>query len=92
VTETRPANRDAAHADYRRQARRIRRVFAKQPESRVRALCELARDVDARRTEGGAPEPVISLPARAAQTFAERVRERMDGPLLRYSHRARLIR
>ena len=58
----------------------------------MRALRELASAADATRIETATPEPVLPLPAGAAQTFAELVRQRMDGPVLRYSHRARLIR
>lgn len=38
------------------------------------------------------PDSIVPLPAGAAQTFADLVRERMDGPVLRYSQRTRLIR
>jgi hypothetical protein len=56
----------------------------------MRALRDLAHAHDVQRVEV-APDPVIALPAGAAHTFAEVVRERMDGPVLRYSHRTRLI-
>jgi hypothetical protein len=59
-------------------------VFANAPVSRMRALRELAHREDARRLESAA--------APLAATFAQVVRQRMDGPVLRYSHRTHLIR
>lgn len=91
MTETSFSTPPAPHAEYRRRARRIRRVFARQPGPRMRALCDLAHTTNADRAET-APDPVITLPAGAAHTFAGVVRQRMDGPVLRYSHRARLLR
>ena len=61
----------------------------------MRALRELAQAAGGTRDEAVAPpvkNPIVPLPAGAAQTFAALVRERMDGPVLRYSHRARLLR
>ena len=83
------------HAEYRQRARRIRSVFRARPGARLRALRELAESADASRVEAAAPvmeNPIVPLPAGAAQTFAALVRERMDGPVLRYSHRTRLLR
>jgi len=80
----------APHAEYRRQARRIRGSFANAPHLRMRALRDLANRYDARRTvERRRRAP--TLPAQPAATFAALVRERMDGPVLRYSHRTALI-
>ena len=80
------------YADYRRRARRIRSVFRTQPTVRMRALCELAAAEDDRRVERPVMDSVAPLPAGAAQTFASLVLQRMDGPVLRYSHRANLLR
>ncbi|MGB7159781.1 MAG: hypothetical protein WBD40_17070 [Tepidisphaeraceae bacterium] len=96
-------SRTEPHAEYRRQARRIRGAFAQAPVLRVRALCELARHHNAMRREGEPPgEPFLSSqrktarqeprPPFAASSFADLVRDRMDGSLLRYSHRTRLLR
>jgi hypothetical protein len=72
---------------YRRHARRIRATLAHAPVTRMRALCELAHQHDAATGAGRR-----LAPAGPASTFAELVRERMDGPVLRYSHRTRLLR
>ena len=83
------------HAEYRRHARRIRSVFRAQPGARMRALRELARSADASRdpaATAAVANPIVPLRAGAAQTFAALVRERMDGTMLRYSHRTRLLR
>jgi len=88
-------SRTEPHADYRRRARRIRSVFRAQPGARMLALRELAQSADASRDRAAtvaAQNPIVPLPAGAAQTFAGLVRERMDGPVLRYSHRTRLLR
>ena len=82
----------APHAEYRRRARRIRSVFAAPPVVRMRALSELAREQDRVRREAPPAGPVTTLPEGRAGRFAELVRERMDGPVLRYSHRAVMIR
>ncbi len=79
------------HAEYRRRARRIRSVFRAQPAVRMRALRDLARTTDETRVEP-TTDPIVPLPAGAAQTLAALTRERMDGPVLRYSHRTRLLR
>jgi hypothetical protein len=62
---------------------------------RMQALRELAQAADASRDPAATAalaNPIVPLPAGAAQTFAALVRERMEGPVLRYSHRARLLR
>lgn len=82
----------APHADYRRRARRIRSVFRAQPTVRMRALRELAANEDARRGEPVGTDVAVRMPLGSAQTFADLVRQRMDGPVLRYSHRASLLR
>ncbi len=58
----------------------------------MHALRELAHEHDARRVAETRSNPVVTLPAGAAGRFAELVRDRMEGPVLRYSHRTRLIR
>jgi hypothetical protein len=61
----------------------------------MRALRELAQAADASRdpaATAAVEKPIVPLPAGAAQTFADLVRERMDGPVLRYSDRTRLLR
>ena len=58
----------------------------------MRALQALAHEQDRVRREQPPPGPVATLPEGAAGRFAHLVRERMDGPVLRYSHRTRLIR
>jgi len=75
----------SAQDQYRRHARRIRATLAHAPATRMRALRELAHHHDAATGRRVAP-------AAPAATFAELVRERMDGPVLRYSHRTRLLR
>ena len=74
------------HAEYRRHARRIRGAFAGAPALRVRALRELARRHDAR-----PQRPIHPIRPSPAASFADVVRGRMDGPVLRYSHRTRLL-
>lgn len=75
----------SAQDQYRRHARRIRATLAHAPATRMRALRELAHHHDAATGRRVAP-------AAPAATFAELVRERMDGPVLRYSHRTSLLR
>jgi hypothetical protein len=61
----------------------------------MRALRDLAQAADASRdpaATAAVEKPIVPLPAGAARTFAALVRERMDGPVLRYSHRTRLLR
>ncbi len=58
---------------------------------RIHALRELAHKHDRIRLQTRS-NPVVTLPEGAAGRFAHAVRERMDGPVLRYSHRTRLIR
>ena len=61
----------------------------------MRALRALAQAADASRdptATAGVANPIVPLPAGAAQTFAALVRESMDGPVLRYAHRTRLLR
>jgi hypothetical protein len=85
--------RTEPHADYRRQARRIRSVFRAQPTVRMRALRELAAREDERRgNKAMMSDAVVALPLGAAQSFSGLVREHLDGPVLRYSHRANLLR
>jgi hypothetical protein len=81
----------APHAEYRRHARRIRSTFARAPRLRLRALAELASAHDQRRAEA-TRSTIPCLPAQPAATFAQLVRDRMDGPVLRYSHRTALVR
>src|SRR5262249_19855783 len=69
--------------DYRRQARRLRAIHAGNPAKLYRSLKFLAAE-QARQLAG--------KPTSAAQELADLVRNSMDGPILRYSVRQRLIR
>ena len=80
----------ASHAEYRRQARRVRSRFAGAPRLRQAALAELASVHDHRRADALRCS-IPTLPAPSAATFAQLVRDRIDGSILRYSHRAQLI-
>ena len=59
----------------------------------MRALRELAAREDERRgNKAMMSDAVVALPLGAAQSFSGLVREHLDGPVLRYSHRANLLR
>ena len=70
--------------EYRRRARRLRAVHAANPERLYRSLRELA----AAQTQAVIKKPVNGV----AQDFADRVRQSMDGPVVRYSMRRELLR
>jgi hypothetical protein len=74
----------AIRDDYRRRARRLRAMYSNDAMRLHRALRQLAATQIQR---------VITTPDKsAAQRFADHVRDSMDGPILRYSVRRRLLR
>ena len=88
---------------YRRRARRLRHVYARDPIRLQRSLSQLARSSDRRATaaRGLAPASAVwsanprateGRDASAAQTFAGVVAERTTGPVLPYSDREHLLR
>ncbi len=78
---------NASRADYRRQARRLRHRLSARPAEMHRALRELAIAV-------GPASPELRERPRAglAQRFADHVERALDGRILRYSARLRLLR
>ena len=103
---------DAAGTDptaaYRREARRLRHVYADRPERLHRALGDLARRTDALTTARRGPTRATARRVRpsayhalltgthttpfAVDRFAASVASQLDGPVLRYSSRLALLR
>ena len=74
----------AIRDDYRRRARRLRAMYCGDPIRLHRALRQLA---------ATQMQSLITTPDKSlAQRFADRVRDSIDGPILRYSIRRKLLR
>jgi hypothetical protein len=80
---------DHGAAAYRRAARRIRHIHARQPGRLYRELCGLAERHGA--SSARVMEPPATYPGRP-EAFAAEVVRRMDGPVLRQAQRRELMR
>jgi hypothetical protein len=76
--------------DYRRTARRVRCRLSKDPIAKQRALAALARQADLTRRIPAEP-PASAEPDSDVRSFARAVSSAMEGPILRFSHREKLI-
>lgn len=87
ATVSRIPESPTATNDYRRRARRLRRLHAGDPQRLQPALYQLSRQADV----AAAPSPEVITPTPHV-LFAQSVAARLDGPILRYSERQSLLK
>lgn len=96
-----PHRRNTTHTpphapdDYRREARRLRHRYAKNPSLLHRRLHQLAQSHPATASpaeQSPAKSPSLAANSPAAWYFAHRVTARLQGGLLPYSHRIALLK
>lgn len=81
-----------AGEEYRASARRLRYALRDKPQRLYAELRDLARRHDALGKSTEAPVLPAAMGGGRAAWFAQSVAERLEGPVLRYSQRRRLIR